>query len=69
MNTRLFHAACLVLAILLICPTLTFAQELKPIQLLEPQMDIGRPLMQVLKERRSSRTFSSKNLPMQVLSK
>ena len=68
MNTRLFYAACFVLAILLICSTLSFAQELKPIQLLEPQMDIGRPLMQVLKERRSSRAFSTERLPMQVLS-
>jgi len=68
MKTRSLQAACLVLAILLIFPTMTSAQELKPVQLLEPQMDSGRPLMQVLKDRRSSRAFSTEKLPMQVLS-
>ncbi len=68
MNTRSFHAVHLVLTFLLICTTLTYAQELKPIQLLEPQFEGGRPLMQVLKDRKSSRTFSAEKLPMQVLS-
>ena len=44
------------------------AEELKPIQLPKPQMDGGRPLMQVLKDRSSSREFSSQKLPLQVLS-
>lgn len=68
MNTRSFLFVRLVLALLLICPALTFAQELEPIKLLKPQMDSGRPLMQVLKERRSSRAFSTERLPMQVIS-
>jgi len=68
MNRRSLQAACLVLAVLLLGPTLTSAQELKPIQLPEPQMDIGRPLIQVLKNRASSRAFSSEKLPGQVLS-
>ncbi len=68
MNTISFLAARLVLIVLLICPTLASAQELKPIQLLKPQTDGGRPLMQVLKDRQSSRQFSTKKLPMQVLS-
>ena len=58
----------LVLTFLFICSTLTFAEEIKPIQLLKPQIDGGRPLMQVLKDRRSSREFSSEKLPIQVLS-
>jgi nitroreductase len=45
-----------------------FAQELKPIQLLPPQLDGGRPLMQVLKDRKSTRAYSSKKIPLQVLS-
>ncbi len=48
--------------------TLSSAQEIKPIPLLKPQMDGGRPLMEVLKERSSSREFSSEKLPLQVLS-
>jgi SagB-type dehydrogenase family enzyme len=68
MIIRNFHTICLSLTILVSCSILTFAQELKPIQLLEPQTDSGRPLMQVLKDRSSSREFGSINLPIQVLS-
>ena len=55
-------------AVLLLCPSFARAQELKAIQLLEPQMDGGRPLMRVLKDRVSSRNFSPEKLPMQALS-
>jgi SagB-type dehydrogenase family enzyme len=68
MNTRLLQAAISVLNVLIICPTVSSAQELKTIQLLQPQMDSGRPLMQVLRDRRSSRTFGAERLPTQVLS-
>ena len=44
------------------------AQELGPVSLPAPQTDIGRPLMQVLKDRHSSRVFSPEKLPLQVLS-
>jgi nitroreductase len=44
------------------------AQDLKPIPLMQFQMDTGRPLMHVLKERKSSRSFSAKKLPKRVLS-
>ena len=43
-------------------------QELRGIPLVKPQMDSGRLLMHVLKERKSSRTFSNKKLPIRVLS-
>lgn len=43
------------------------AQDLKPTQLPTPQTDGGRPLMQVLKERKTQREFSPEKLPMQVL--
>jgi nitroreductase len=43
------------------------AQDLKPIQLPTAQTDGGRPLMQVLKERKTQREFSPEKLPMQVL--
>ena len=61
-------AAHFVLIILLVCPALSSAQQLKPILLLKPQTDGGRPLMQVLKDRKSSRAFSSEKLPPQVMS-
>jgi len=44
------------------------AQELKPIQLPLPQMEIGKPLMQVLSNRHSTRSFDSKQLPLLELS-
>jgi SagB-type dehydrogenase family enzyme len=52
----------------IVCTTLSFAGELKPIHLPTPQVDGGRPLMQVLKVRSSSRSFSPEKLPSQVLS-
>lgn len=45
-----------------------WAQAQKPIQLPAPQMDGGRPLMQVLKDRATSRDFKSDPLPPQELS-
>jgi SagB-type dehydrogenase family enzyme len=58
----------LALLFVLICATFVFAEELKSIQLPKPQLDGGKPLMQVLKERKSSRDFSSAKIPLQVLS-
>ncbi len=68
MTLRSLQTTCLATIILLIFPGLIFVQELKQIKLLEPQTDIGRPLMQVLKDRKSTRSFSSKELSMQTLS-
>jgi len=44
------------------------AQELEAIKLPPPQTDGGKPLMQVLKARHTSREFDTAALPMQVLS-
>jgi SagB-type dehydrogenase family enzyme len=44
------------------------AQEIKSIQLPVPQKDIGKPLMQVLNLRQSTRSFTTKQLPMQDVS-
>lgn len=43
-------------------------QDFKLIQLPEPRDKGGKPLMQALKERKSQREFSSKELPPEVLS-
>lgn len=50
-----------------ILATAVGAQELKPVILPAPQTDGGRPLMQALKERKSTREFSGEKLPAQVL--
>jgi SagB-type dehydrogenase family enzyme len=44
------------------------ADDLKPIQLLPPQIDGGKPLMQALQKRSTSRDFSQDQLQPQVLS-
>ena len=49
-------------------PAFVLADDLKSIQLPPPQTEIGKPLMQVLKQRQSSRSFASKPLPPQELS-
>jgi len=54
--------------ILPIFTTMTFAEDLKPIQLMTPQVDGGKPLMKVLKDRSSSRSFSIEKLSAQMLS-
>jgi len=68
MNKILSLNASFILVFLPIFATLSFAEELKPIQLLKPQLEKGRPLMQVLKDRSSSRSFSKDKLPLQVIS-
>ena len=43
------------------------AQELQDVSLPAPRMEGGKPLMQALKERHSTREFGDKSLPEQVL--
>ena len=68
MKKQSFLITGLIFSILLIGSIITFSQELEQIKLLPPQTDIGMPLMQALKERKSTREFSSKKLPLQELS-
>ena len=57
-----------IIAVFLFGFSFVSAQELKLIQLPLPQTEIGKPLMQALKLRASSRSFDTKPLPMQELS-
>lgn len=68
MKRLAFLCVCLLWVFLILFATSSAAQELTPIPLSKPQMDGGRPLMQVLKARSSSREFRSEKLPEQVLS-
>ena len=52
----------------LISPAVTFAADRTFVPLLKPQVDGGRPFMQVLKDRKTSREFSPEKLPLQILS-
>ena len=56
------------IALLLVPVGLILGQELKPVALPTPQTSGGKPLMQVLKERKSVREFGPEQLSRQVLS-
>jgi SagB-type dehydrogenase family enzyme len=56
------------LCLLLLLPLFVQAEELKSISLLPPDTNGGRPLMETLKERKSGREFSSREIPLQILS-
>jgi nitroreductase len=58
----------LAVAIVLFLAGTAGAEERSSITLIKPQMDSGRLLMHVLKERKSSRSFSKAKLPIRVLS-
>lgn len=58
----------LIALILLFATHLALSQQLSPIVLPPPQTDIGKPLMQALKLRQTSRDFATKPLPPQELS-
>jgi len=58
----------IVLTGLLVLPALSAAQEFKAIDLPAPQKETGKPLMQALNDRHSTRRFSNEKLPAQMLS-
>jgi len=57
-----------ILIVALISAGCLLAQDLKPIGLPPPQTDGGRPLMQVLKDRKTTRDFTADKLSPQMLS-
>jgi SagB-type dehydrogenase family enzyme len=61
--------ALLLLAVLLLLPgRAVISQPLKSIKLAEPSLKADKPFMQTIKERKSSREFSAKELSLQDLS-
>jgi nitroreductase len=68
MKAKLTIFAILLCILVLVCSSASHGADPSPIQLPSPQMEGGRPLMQVLKDRMTIRTFSDEKLPMQTLS-
>jgi nitroreductase len=68
MNSKSFSMLCGFLALPILVAPPAYSQELQTIQLPQPQMEGGKPLMQALKERKSTREFSPEKIPLQVLS-
>jgi len=64
MKTKLL----LCLAIALLLQTAGYSQRMETIKLPAPQTTGGKPLMDVLMQRKSSRSFSPQELPLQELS-
>lgn len=58
----------LLLAIFIFASLFGIAQELKPIVLPSPNMKGGKPLMEALKDRKTSRDFAKDKLSLQMLS-
>ena len=56
------------LVIFFLYPFSGFSEDMQSIQLPEPRMTGGKPLMEVLRERKSIRKFSMEKLPVQELS-
>jgi len=65
MRHRFLISIAFMTAVLL--PGWTLAQELAPIKLPAPQTEGGKPLMQALKLRATSRAFAPDPLPSQTL--
>lgn len=68
MFKKLFEGICITTIALFVTTALAGAEDLKPVKLPAPEMTGGRPLMQVLKDRRTTRTFSRTKLSEQTLS-
>jgi len=60
---------CILLSVpVVICPVCSFAGQPEAIKLDPPRMERGKTLMESLNTRRSSRSFSGKDIPIAVLS-
>lgn len=65
---RSWNKAVFAAALLFCISSVAIAEDLKPISLPAPRTEGGMPLMQALKERRSMRDYSPKELPLNILS-
>ena len=67
MKTHLSFSVRFLVIAMFLGASFALGQELKPLILPAPQTDGGKPLMQALRDRHSTREFSSAKLPTQVL--
>ena len=68
-KTDVYKITLLVIKAIILCfACLATAQELSPIKLLPPNIKGGKSLMQSLQERKTSRSFDTRKLPVEVLS-
>jgi len=68
MKKKLVPYLTMTLIAVLVSTAVLFGQDQNIIKLPEPQTTVGKPLMQALKNRKSVRLFSSRKIPLQMLS-
>jgi nitroreductase len=68
MHQTAHRITCLAIGALLSCTASLSAQNLKPVHLPAPKTEGGMPLMDALKNRKSTREFSDRKLSMQMIS-
>jgi nitroreductase len=68
MKSHWYLATSLTLVLFFVFAAPGFSQEMRPIRLPKPQTSGGKPLMDVLRERHSSREYSTEKLSEQTLS-
>jgi len=68
MIARRFIAISAFLVYCVLLPIPSLAQEMKPVQLPDPKLDQSKPLMQAIKDRKTTREYSPENLTTQTLS-
>lgn len=56
------------ISLVFLCTSAYAAGEAQQIQLPQPQLDTGKPLMQVIKARKTTREYSEEQVPLQTLS-
>ena len=68
MSIKMFLIACFAFTSPFVYSAEIYAQEMKSIKLVGQQIEGSKSLMQALKDRKSERDFSPRDLPLQVLS-
>ena len=68
MNRRVCVIMCAVLITFYLVPAATSAEKLEPVTLVKPQTSGGKPLLEALAKRKSTRAFDARKLPVQTLS-
>ena len=69
MFKKIIRSSCIIsIMIFSVCAPGAIAEEAEQIKLMAPQLDRGKLLMEALKERKSQRVFSERELPIDLLS-
>jgi len=68
MEMQLLKIIYCVVGVLFCISTVVWAKDLKPISLSQPKIEGGKPLMEALRDRQSTKEFSPQSISMEILS-